>query len=76
MEYFEFLHGSSELHYKCPNCNSVNICNIAVTDDDSYCPLDGMICWSCKKAFFLCEINAQINEYDTECGLFDKGEKE
>jgi len=83
MKYFKLLEYTSKLEesairykYECPDCSAVNLCYTAITDDPSYCPPEGLVCWKCKSRFFFDEIFAEISGNDTENGFFDDGEKE
>ena len=74
MEYFKYL--ESVLRYECPNCKSINFYRMSETRNEPTPDPDGLKCWNCKQEFFLDKVFAEMNEFDTEYGMFDDGEKE
>jgi len=73
MDYFKCL--ESRLKCKCPSCGVFNYYRMSTTRNEPTHDADGLTCWNCKQSFFFDEVSAEMNDNDTENGLFEDGEK-
>jgi len=72
MEYFICL--ESILKCECPNCKTINYYSINMIRNEPCYDADGLTCWNCKQSFFFDHVNAEMNDFDIENGMFDDGE--